>query len=129
MTAALRVPIAIGDLIDKITILEIKAARIGDATKLRNVQVELMMLNEVKASAGLDSPEMKPLAEALKVINMELWDIENDIRDCEARGDFGKRFIVLARGVYRANDRRSQVKQKINLQFGSQIVEEKSYSR
>lgn len=127
MTAAPRVPIAIGDLIDKITILEIKAARIDDAAKLRNVQIELAMLNEIKRTAGLETPDMTPLADELKAVNAELWDIENDIRGCEARRDFGERFVALARSVYRANDRRARLKQKINLQFGSEIVEEKSY--
>ena len=121
-------PIAIGELIDKITILEIKAERIADAAKLRNVNAELTILKEIRFAAGLDTPDMKPLAEQLKTINAELWDIEDDIRKLEASQDFGDRFIALARSVYLTNDRRSRVKQAINVKFGSDIVEEKSYA-
>ena len=121
-------PIAIGELIDKITILEIKAERIADAAKLRNVNAELTILKEIRFAAGLDTPDMKPLAEQLKTINAELWDIEDDIRKLEDCQDFGDRFIALARSVYLTNDRRSRVKQAINVKFGSDIVEEKSYA-
>ncbi len=114
----IRAPISIGELIDKISILEIKVDRIVDHAKLRNVQAELRILNEPKSTAGLDTPEMKPFAQELKSINTELWDIENEIRELEARQDFGKRFIVLARRVYLTNDRRARIKQKINLMYG-----------
>ena len=120
-------PIATGELIDKITILEIKAARLADDAKRKNVEAELKLLNEIKAAAGLDTPDMKPFADALKALNEKLWDVEDDIRDLEARGDFGEAFVALARSVYLTNDRRAQVKRDINLRYGSEIIEEKSY--
>jgi hypothetical protein len=121
-------PIAVGELIDKITILEIKAERIQDADKVRNVKAELELLQDLRARAGLNTREMDALADELRSINAALWDIEDDIRACEALGDFGARFIELARNVYRSNDRRSAVKKRINIAFGSAIVEEKSYA-
>jgi hypothetical protein len=120
-------PISIGELIDKITILEIKSERIVDRDKLRNVLAELGILNELKAQAGLDTAVMAPFAQELKMLNGALWEIEDAIRDMERQKDFGDRFVELARSVYRTNDRRAGVKQRINAAFGSQIVEEKSY--
>ncbi len=124
---SVRAPIAIGELIDKLSILEIKAERIVNQDKLRNVQAELKILNELKSAAGLNTPDMKPFAEELKLINAELWDIEDEIRELETRHDFGQRFIALARSIYLTNDRRARVKREINLTYGSDIIEEKSY--
>ena len=121
-------PIAIGELIDKICILEIKAERIADRAKLSNVHAELSILKEIRSVAGLDTPDMTPLADELKTINAGMWDIEDEIRELEARQDFGDRFIALARAVYLTNDRRSRIKHNINVKFGSEIVEEKSYA-
>jgi Family of unknown function (DUF6165) len=123
----IRAPIAVGELIDKITILEIKAERIADNAKRRNVANELTQLNEIKREAGLDTPEMAAYARDLKQINMALWDIEDQIRELETRKDFGARFIELARSVYQSNDGRARTKHAINAAFGSDIVEEKSY--
>jgi len=120
-------PIAIGELIDKITILEIKSERISDRDKLRNVSNELRILHDLKRAAGLDTPDMEPYSRELKSLNAALWDIEDAIRELEARQDFGPRFIELARGVYQTNDRRARAKHRINAAFGSEIVEEKSY--
>jgi hypothetical protein len=120
-------PIAIGELIDKITILEIKAERIQDPQKAHNVRAELALLRDLRDRAGLNTREMNDLADDLRAINVALWNIEDDIRGCEAQGDFGPRFVELARSVYQNNDRRSAVKKRINLAFGSAIVEEKSY--
>ena len=120
-------PIAIGELIDKITILEIKAERIADRDKLRNITNELKILQELKSAAGLDTPDIESYSRELKSLNAALWDIEDEIREFEARQDFGARFIELARSVYQTNDRRARVKQRINAVFGSEIVEEKSY--
>ena len=120
-------PIAIGELIDKITILEIKAERIADPAKLRNVLNELKILQELKSTAGLDTSDMEAYSRELKALNAMLWNIEDEIRELEARQDFGQRFIELARNVYRTNDRRARVKQRINAAFGSELVEEKSY--
>ncbi len=125
---SIRVAISIGELIDKITILEIKAARITDQAKLGNIVAELSMLNEVKTAAGLSTPDMEPFAEELKSINLELWNVEDAIRALELQGDFGERFVALARSVYLTNDRRSRVKQRINAAYGSQIVEVKSHA-
>lgn len=121
-------PIAVGELIDKISILEIKAERIANPAKLGNVNAELRLLNEIKSAAGLDTPDIKALAEELKKVNATLWDVEDEIRELEVRQDFGDRFVALARSVYLTNDRRSRIKQSINLEYGSEIVEEKSYA-
>jgi hypothetical protein len=121
-------PIAIGELIDKISILEIKVARFTDTAKRRNVEAELRLLQEIKSAAGLDTPDMTRFSDELRKLNTELWDLENDIRAREAQHDFGEQFITLARNVYLTNDQRARVKHQINLQYGSDIVEEKSYS-
>lgn len=125
----IQAPISLGELIDKITILEIKSANISDAGKLKNVVHELNILSEKVASlldpAGV--AKLAPLKAALKDINQELWIIEDDIRDCEYVKDFSDKFIQLARAVYVTNDKRAQVKKEINLAFGSELIEEKSY--
>lgn len=126
MTAIL-VPVAPGELIDKLTILRLKADRITDPAKRANVLIEQSALQAVADAALPDSVELAALWEALYRINAELWGIEDDIRACEAAGDFGPGFIRLARAVYRTNDRRAEVKKAINLALGSRIVEEKSY--
>jgi hypothetical protein len=120
-------PIAIGELIDKITILEIKAERIPDPGKRRNIVAELKVLRELKTFAGLDNAEMEPFAHELKSLNAALWVIEDAIREMEAQQDFGSRFVELARSVYLTNDRRAHVKNAINRAFASEIIEEKSY--
>jgi hypothetical protein len=122
-------PISLGELIDKITILEIKAVNITDSEKLRNVTHELDVLN-AKVDQLLDETgkaKLAPLKASLKDINQSLWVIEDDIRDCERAKDFGPKFIELARSVYFTNDKRAAVKKDINLAFGSELVEEKSY--
>jgi hypothetical protein len=120
-------PISIGELIDKITILEIKVERMSESQKLRNVTVELDMLRALITKAGLDTAEMAAYVRELKSINAALWDIEDEIREHEMRKDFGPRFIELARTVYKTNDLRARTKQRINVAFGSGIIEEKSY--
>jgi hypothetical protein len=120
-------PISIGELIDKITILAIKNERIVDNTKKKNVAKELALQRKIKTSAGLDCAEMDDFERKLRAVNAMLWDIEDEIRECEGRGDFGARFIELARSVYRRNDERARIKHRINTAFGSEIVEEKSY--
>ncbi len=125
----IQAPISLGELIDKITILEIKAANISDAVKLKNVTHELNILN-AKVNELLDTTgqaTLAPLKQALKDINQELWVIEDDIRDCEYVKDFSDKFIQLARAVYVTNDKRAKVKKDINLAFGSELIEEKSY--
>ncbi|MEO5374291.1 MAG: DUF6165 family protein [Alphaproteobacteria bacterium] len=122
------VEVSTGELIDKITILEIKAARMTDAEKLRNVHLELATLTAARDGATRPSPELERLTGDLKAVNEALWDIEDDIRACERAGDFGSRFVELARAVYRTNDRRSALKRDINQLLGSRLVEEKSYA-
>ena len=124
----LSAPIAPGELIDKITILEIKSERIEDPAKLVNVETELKTLAATRDQHIAASDEMAALTASLKSINEELWVIEDDIRDCERNGDFGETFIGLARAVYRTNDRRADVKKQINILLGSSLVEEKSYA-
>jgi hypothetical protein len=127
MTEPIRVEIALGELIDKITILEIKAARIADAAKRANVLVELAALSEARAVAIPPDAEIDRLAAELKAVNEALWDIEDGIRACDRAGDFGPRFVDLARAVYRTNDRRAELKRAISLHLGARLVEEKSY--
>ena len=116
-----------GELIDKITILEIKDARIGDAHKLANVRYALKTLSETRARTLAMSVELERLWSDLREVNAALWEIEDEIRFCEARKDFGPRFIELARAVYRTNDRRAAIKKDIDLLFGSAMTDEKSY--
>ncbi len=128
MQQSIVVEIAAGELIDKITILEIKTERITDAAKLKNVRSELETLEQVRRVSVPNSPELTEATNELKTVNEALWEIEDAIRDCERAGDFGPRFIELARSVYRTNDRRAALKRQINELLGSRLVEEKSYA-
>ena len=121
------VPVSVGEVIDKVTILEIKSERINDEAKLKNVATELEALRPLVSGGVFDSDELVELTDGLRRVNTELWDIEDDIRAEEAAGRFGDRFIELARAVYITNDRRAELKKKINLATGSNLVEEKSY--
>ena len=121
------IPIAVGELADKITILQIKAERITDREKLKNVSSELNLLQDVWKQSGALGEHLDELVRHLKIINEALWQIEDDVRDCERNQDFGAQFIELARAVYRNNDRRFELKRRINDLAGSKIVEEKSY--
>ncbi len=128
MTDHILVPTAPGELIDKLTILRLKEERIADPAKVANVQVEKEALMKTADAHIPSSAELKALWEELYQINADLWVIEDDIRDCEKAKDFGKTFIRLARAVYITNDRRADVKKKINLLLGSALIEEKSYA-
>lgn len=128
MTQAIMTEIGSGELIDKITILEIKSERISDAAKLQNVRHELSVLSTTRDAHLGDVDGLDALAAQLKEINEALWVIEDDIRACEAEKDFGQKFIDLARAVYITNDKRAAVKKEINLMTGATIVEEKSYT-
>ena len=123
----LKIEVAPGELIDKITILEIKLARISDEEKVRNVQREYALLTQA-ADVVVTSPELTVLRSELKRINGLLWQIEDDIRERERRRDFGPNFIRLARAVYRTNDERARVKREINRLLNSTLVEEKAYA-
>ena len=128
MGTVLQVEVSAGELIDKITILEIKAERIADPDKVANVERELRSLAAARSEALPSSAELDELTAELRRINERLWEIEDDIRDCERNGDFGERFIDLARAVYRTNDRRAAAKRSINELLGSELVEEKDYA-
>lgn len=127
-SATIRVEIAPGELIDKITILEIKSERMTDADKLRNVRTELATLVTSRDRAIASSERLEELTRQLKQVNESLWHIEDDIRDCERAQDFSEKFVELARSVYKNNDRRSALKRQINELLGSQLIEEKSYA-
>ena len=122
------VPIAPGELIDRITILEIKAARIHDRDKLRNVRTELALLRQRRDGALGPCATLAALTADLKAVNETLWETEDRIRECERAGDFGAVFIEQARAVYRTNDRRAALKRRINEITGSALIEEKSYA-
>jgi hypothetical protein len=123
----IQVPVSPGEVLDKITILEIKSERMEDPEKVANVRVELGLLQDTWAEAVTEDDTISDLHAQLKEINEALWEIEDDIRDKERLQEFDERFIELARSVYFTNDRRSQVKKQLNLHLGSRIIEEKSY--
>lgn len=119
-------PVSWGELLDKITILEIKQARIEMPEARANVARELALLREVAAPAQ-SWPALAPLVDQLRRVNMALWEIEDEIRRKEAASDFDEGFIALARSVYRTNDERSSLKRRINVLLGSALVEEKQH--
>ncbi|MEJ0037379.1 MAG: DUF6165 family protein [Gammaproteobacteria bacterium] len=121
------VPISPGELLDKITILRIKSARMTDAAKLANVRAELAELEKTWQGAVGSEADVAADERALQAVNERLWVIEDDIRDKELAQAFDARFIELARSVYIENDERAAVKKRINVKLGSRIVEEKSY--
>ncbi|HEX7113005.1 MAG TPA: DUF6165 family protein [Mizugakiibacter sp.] len=121
------VPVSYGELIDKITILEIKAERIADAAKLANVRTELELLNATWSADGASRTDIAAERAQLKAVNEALWDIEDRIRLKEKAQAFDGEFVELARAVYFRNDERAVVKRAINLKLGSKLVEEKSY--
>ncbi len=121
-------PISIGELIDKITILEIKSERIQETEKLANIQKELDTLRTTWREAALDEEKILEEVVGLKQVNETLWEIEDGIRRKESRKEFDEQFIELARSVYLTNDQRAVLKKEINLKLGSELVEEKSYA-
>lgn len=122
------VPVSPGELLDKITILRIKAARIKDAAKLANVRLELGLLERTWRESGCAAHDVAADERALQAVNEKLWDIEDEIRGEERAQSFGARFVELARAVYFSNDERAAIKKRVNLALGSRIVEEKSYA-
>lgn len=119
------VPISLGELYDKISILEIKHEKIKEPSKLKNIGIELSSLKKASQKHRAE----RKLASRLKKINLELWEIEEKIRICEKNKDFGKEFVKLARNVYRKNDERYKIKNNINEKHGSLIREEKFYGQ
>ena len=124
----IKVELAYGELLDKITILQIKSERITDESKLLNVNKELNLLNDLWQSDQKSSVDISIEFAALKDINEKIWDIEDGIRDKERVKEFDQDFIELGRSVYFSNDKRAEIKRDINLKLGSDLIEEKSYS-
>lgn len=122
-----RVPVSWGELIDKMTILEIKRERLTEESAVANVVKELAQLLAVAGGEMFDDAALSALKASLRAVNEALWTIEDDIRAKEARQEFDERFIALARSVYRRNDERAAIKRRINDLLGSELVEEKSY--
>lgn len=123
----LLVPVSPGELLDKITILQIKTERMSDPEKAANVKIELDALTTVWSNSVSEDDTVTQLHKELKSINETLWDIEDDIRDEERARNFGEKFIELARSVYVTNDHRAEAKKKLNIHLGSTLIEEKSY--
>ncbi len=123
----IQVPVSYGELIDKITILEIKSRHITDPAKLANVRTELDLLNATWAAHPASASDISAEKAALLEVNQALWTIEDDIRIQEKARAFDQTFIELARAVYVTNDRRAAIKRDINVKLGSALVEEKSY--
>ena len=121
------VPVSPGELLDKITILRIKSARMADPAKVANVRVELEALERIWRDSGAAEAASPDDESALQQINEVLWDVEDLIRDKEAAQQFDSGFVSLARSVYTTNDERAAIKKRINNALGSRIVEEKSY--
>ena len=122
----MQIEVSIGEVVDKYTILMIKASKIQDPVKLENINKELTYLIGILKK---EDPLMTDYShtKALFEINKELWKVEDDLRDLERAKDFDKEFIILARNVYKLNDKRAHIKKEINMKFGSEFVEEKSY--
>jgi Family of unknown function (DUF6165) len=125
----IQVPVSPGELLDKITILRIKAQRMRDAEKLKNVRLELTALEKTWSDSSYAKLDIAADIDALLKVNERLWVVEDDIRDKERAQAFDARFIELARAVYFENDERAAIKRRINVNLGSSIVEEKSYAQ
>ncbi len=123
----IQVPVSPGEVLDKITILEIKSERISDPEKVSNVRRELELLDATWRQSVEQDETVNRIHAELKTINEALWEIEDDIRDKERAREFDERFIELARSVYVTNDQRANAKRELNIYLGSEIVEEKSY--
>ena len=122
-------PISLGELVDKISILKIKKEKIKNIKKLEYVNKEMCELEQILSNTKIDTVKINQFLNKLQKINLKLWDIENRIRKCERLKSFDQFFIDLARSVYKFNDERSQIKLTINNEFGSSIVEVKSYEK
>ena len=126
----MQVEISIGELFDKLTILEIKMEKISDSSKLENITKEWNILNDKSMSilAIYSDQVLFNKVDQLEEVNRQLWDIEDWVRDCEKQERFDKEFVELARSIYKLNDKRSEIKKAINILTKSNIIEEKSYS-
>jgi hypothetical protein len=126
--ASVKIDVALGELLDKITVLEIKEERMTSESQLANVRTELALLREVARNVIPDTPEVASLVADLKEANRQIWDVVDDLHTCEVNQSFGDDFIRFARTAYLVNDKRADAKRAINLLLGSLIVEEKFYS-
>ena len=122
----IQVPVSLGELVDKITILQIKLIEIKDEEKLKNIQKEYDALTSLPIYKELKS-QISSYLNQLFVVNQKLWVLEDDIRKCEKAESFDEIFIRCARGIYKTNDERSRIKKELNLAFGSELIEEKSH--
>ncbi|OGT35289.1 MAG: hypothetical protein A2W28_08400 [Gammaproteobacteria bacterium RBG_16_51_14] len=125
---SIAVEISLGEFLDKLTILEIKSERINDQEKLININTELSRLREIWSCSPYTDTTIDNELDALRGINTRLWEIEDEIREKEARQEFDSRFVELARSVYFSNDKRAEIKRALNIKLGSALHEEKSYS-
>jgi hypothetical protein len=124
----INVPVSPGELLDKITILRIKSARMRDASKLANVRTELEALERIWSASPYAAIDVASEVSALLAVNERLWTIEDDIRDKERAQRFDGEFVRLARAVYIENDERAAIKRRLNVKLGSSLIEEKSYA-
>jgi uncharacterized protein YukE len=125
---SIKIELSVGELLDKITILQIKSERIDDASKLENINKELRVLQSLWEASSYSQNDLDENIGELKIINEALWDIEDKIRDKEGEQAFDQEFVELARSVYFTNDKRAEIKKAINSKTGSELIEEKSYS-
>jgi methyl coenzyme M reductase subunit C-like uncharacterized protein (methanogenesis marker protein 7) len=128
MKSEIEIPVSLGELLDKISILEIKSEKIKSEDKLENIRHELRLLLKKFDETGLSGGEISNLQAELKRANLDIWNAEDVIRDFDRNKDFGENFISTARSIYRLNDARARIKREINILLGSNIVEEKGYS-
>jgi len=121
------IPVSLGELIDKITILEIKISHTNDQNKIKNVSKELNLLQKVLDDCGINQNQLIYYRSELHKINLKIWHLEDEIRILHANSDFSEKFISTAKLIYQTNDNRSKIKKQINVEFNSSIVEEKIY--
>ena len=125
---SVEITVPYGELFDKISILEIKQSKVVNADQRVNIENELNVLNRVRATIVPDNFKIDDLIEGLTDVNKRLWNIEDQLRDCERLQDFSETFIELARSVYRLNDWRAELKRELNSRLGSELIEEKIYN-
>ena len=126
---SVEIAISFGELFDKISILEIKRSNVVDPGQRANIEKELEVLNRARANAVPRDRDVADLMTGLSEVNARLWDVEDELRDCERRKAFGDAFVELARSVYRLNDRRAALKRELNQRLGSGLTEEKLYQK
>ena len=124
---SVEIAVSFGELFDKISILEIKQAKVVRPDQRANIEKELDILNRVRAGAVPADVAIDDLRGGLADVNERLWDVEDELRDCERRNEFDAAFVEFARSVYQLNDRRAQLKRELNMRLGSELIEEKLY--